>query len=259
MRLAVVSDIHGNLPALSAVIADIRGRDCDAVANLGDILSGPLWPAETADLLIAQGWPTIRGNHERELLETPREAMGRSDAHASDALHDVHRAWLAGLPPTRRLSDDGPGAGVFLCHGTPGDDMAYFVESPVPGEARAATVEEVAARAGDCPARLILCGHTHRPRIVPLPDGRLVVNPGSVGLQALHIRGDIDGIDGPPHVIRTGSPHARYGLLEHDARGWHARIIEVEYDHRAAADRAARNGRPDWAHALATGHIALET
>ncbi|MCF7220884.1 metallophosphoesterase family protein [Marilutibacter chinensis] len=258
MRLAAVSDIHGNLPALSAVIADIRGRDCDVVVNLGDILSGPLWPAETADLLLSQDWPTIRGNHERELLETPREAMGTSDAHAFDALRDEHRAWLAGLPPTRRLATDGPGAEVFLCHGTPDDDMAYFVESPAPGEARAASPEEVAARSGGNPARVILCGHTHRPRIVPLPDGRLVVNPGSVGLQAIHIRGGADGIDGPPHAIQTGSPQARYALLERDARGWHARIVEVEYDHLAAAERAARNGRPDWAHALATGRTSME-
>lgn len=254
MRLAVVSDIHGNLPALSAVIADIRGRGCDAVVNLGDILSGPLWPAETADLLMRQDWPTIRGNHERELLQTPRAAMGHSDAHAFDALRDEHRAWLAGLPPTRWLAHQGSSAEVFLCHGTPDDDMAYFVESPAPGEARAATVEEVAARAGDCPARVVLCGHTHRPRMVPLPDGRLVVNPGSVGLQAIHIR------SGRPHAIETGTPQARYALLERADDGqWHARIVAVEYDHHAAAEQAARNGRPDWAHALDTGRIALET
>lgn len=255
MRLAVVSDIHGNLPALSAVIADIRGRDCDTVVNLGDILSGPLWPAQTADLLMRQPWPTIRGNHERALLETPREAMGTSDGHAADALAEAHRAWLSGLPATRWLAGNGPGAEVFLCHGTPDDDMAYFVESPAPGEARAASVAEVAMRAGQVPARVILCGHTHRPRIVPLPDGRLVVNPGSVGLQAIQIRGDADATGCPPHAIQTGSPQARYALLEHDADGWHARIVEVEYDHHTAARMAAENGRPDWAHALQTGHV----
>ncbi|QDH70466.1 metallophosphoesterase family protein [Marilutibacter alkalisoli] len=253
MRLAVVSDIHGNLPALEAVIADIRGRDCDIVVNLGDILSGPLWPAETADLLLAHDWPTIRGNHERELLETPREAMGTSDAHAFDALREAHRAWLATLPATRWLADDGPGAEVFLCHGTPDDDMGYFVESPAPGQARAATVDEVAVRAGDCRAPVILCGHTHRPRIVPLADDRLVVNPGSVGLPAIHVRA------GVPHAIETGSPHARYALLERGARRWQARIIDVEYDHRAAARKATQNGRPDWAHALQTGRIPPES
>ena len=81
-RIAVVSDIHGNLPALDAVIADALTQGCDRFINLGDSLSGPLWPAETADRLIALDWPTIAGNHERQLLGK-RERMGTSDAFAA--------------------------------------------------------------------------------------------------------------------------------------------------------------------------------
>ena len=82
MRLAVVSDIHGNLPALQAVLAEIGRERVDRVVNLGDIVSGPLWPRETAALLRALDWPTIRGNHERQVLTLPAERMGPADAFA---------------------------------------------------------------------------------------------------------------------------------------------------------------------------------
>ena len=68
MKLAVISDIHGNLTALEAVLADIATQGVDQTVNLGDILSGPLQPAETADLLMARNFTTIRGNHERQVL-----------------------------------------------------------------------------------------------------------------------------------------------------------------------------------------------
>ena len=64
-RYAILSDIHGNLPALEAVVADAEAQGCDIFVNLGDTLSGPLWPRETAEYLMARDWPTIAGNHER--------------------------------------------------------------------------------------------------------------------------------------------------------------------------------------------------
>ena len=73
MKLAVVSDIHGNLLALRAVVADAGA--VDGWLNLGDIVSGPLWPEETAQWLIERGWPTIAGNHERQVLTQTRERM----------------------------------------------------------------------------------------------------------------------------------------------------------------------------------------
>lgn len=66
MRIALVSDIHGNLAALEAVAADFKRRGVDAVANLGDSLSGPLLPLETAQFLMAQDWTHLAGNHERQ-------------------------------------------------------------------------------------------------------------------------------------------------------------------------------------------------
>ena len=113
MRLAVVSDIHGNLPALEAVLAEIKSERVDRVVNLGDIVSGPLWPRETAALLRGLAWPTIRGNHERQLLAQPADRMGPADAFARARLADEDLHWLAALPATLDLGD-----GVWCCHGT---------------------------------------------------------------------------------------------------------------------------------------------
>jgi predicted phosphodiesterase len=65
-RIAILSDIHGNLPALEAVISDLQTRPIDMTVALGDLVSGPLWPAETADLLMRQTWIYVAGNHDRQ-------------------------------------------------------------------------------------------------------------------------------------------------------------------------------------------------
>ncbi|MDB5892952.1 MAG: metallophosphoesterase, partial [Rhodoferax sp.] len=79
MRIAVVSDIHGNLPALQAVAADIARRGVDQVVNLGDSLSGPLMPLATARDLMARDWVHLAGNHERQLLNARVGTLGASD------------------------------------------------------------------------------------------------------------------------------------------------------------------------------------
>ena len=255
MRLALIADIHGNLPALDAVIEDFTRAGANAVVNLGDIVSGPLWPAETAERLIELHWPTIAGNHERQLLQQPIEQQRASDRHASERLSSVHRQWLAGLPGTRWLAAD-----LYCCHGTPTSDLEYFLETVTPDfgverdgvvshGVRPATPQEALERAGSVPASLILCGHTHQPRVLRLPDKRIVVNPGSVGLPAYD--------DELPfkHYIESGSPHARYALIECDASSWKVQLRQVGYDHEAAARQAEANGRVDWADALRTGRV----
>jgi len=250
MRIAAISDIHGNLPALRAVLQDIEHSGADLIVNLGDILSGPLWPAETAELLMSMDLPTIAGNHERQVLTQPPERMGATDAYTAQCLAEPHRAWMAGLPATRWLDDR-----VFCCHGTPDSDLQYFLEtvtldfrrSGSPGM-RQATEGEVRERLGDCAASLVLCGHTHMPRVFAA-GGTLVVNPGSVGLQAY------DDAHPHPHVLEVGSPHARWALLEGGEKAWSVQSRCVPYDWEAAARRAERHGRSDWAHALRTGRV----
>ena len=244
MRIAVLSDIHGNLGALEAVIADFRRRGVERAVDLGDLLSGPLQPRETADRLIGLGWPTIAGNHERQVLNDPPERMSASDRHAAGELRADQREWLRRLPPRLRLDGE-----VLLVHGTAASDLECFLETVDAGGMRAASAAEVAQRAGVEPARLILCGHTHVPRAVRLDDGRLVVNPGSVGLQAYA------GEHPHPHRVENGTPHARYAIVERGDGGWQAQLLQVDYDWHAAAQRARRNGREDWARALATGRV----
>ena len=257
MKLAAISDIHGNLPALDAVLADIAAQGVERIVNLGDILSGPLWAAATADRLMALNLPTIAGNHERQLLTQSRDRMSAADAHTDDELQPGHRAWLASLPTTLQFSDE-----VLCCHGTPTSDLTYFLETVEPGFAvvgrghngvRAATLAEATERAGGAMQGvaygLILCGHTHVPRVLRLADGRLIVNPGSVGLPGF------DDDHGHPHVIENRAPHARYALLERGPAGWSVALRAVAYDWDAVAQRADRESRPDWAGALRTGFV----
>ncbi len=244
MQIAAISDIHGNLGALDAVLADIGRRGVDMVVNLGDILSGPLLPCETADRLMALDLPTIRGNHERQLLAPDRDAMGLSDRHAAECITGPQREWLSTLPATMWAADD-----VFLCHATPESDVECFLEDIRDGELIPAALREIDVRAQPCTASLIFCGHTHIPRVVRLTNGQVIVNPGSVGIQAY------EGHDPIPHTVEIGSPHARYALVKESADGWIVELIAVPYDWEAAARIAERHARPDWVRALRTGFV----
>ncbi|HEY3540192.1 MAG TPA: metallophosphoesterase family protein [Trinickia sp.] len=242
MKIAALSDIHGNLAALDAVLADIRSAGADLIVNLGDILSGALYPSETADRLMPLSLPTIRGNHERQVLARDRARMGQSDQWALDCLRPDQLDWIDGLPSTLPVGED-----VLLVHGTPEDDLTYFLETVTPSGCREATPEEIELRAGKAASKLILCGHTHLQRARTLDDGRLIVNPGSVGLQAYED-------DRPfPHRMEMGSPHARYAFVTRIGSEWTVEFRAIEYDWDAASATAKANGRHDWAIALRSG------
>jgi predicted phosphodiesterase len=246
VRIAAISDVHGNLPALEAVLADIRARGCDALVNLGDVASGPLWPAETVDLLMSVPALTIRGNHERQLLADP-ERMRESDRVAWEALSSGHLAWIAGLPAQARFA-----GAALLVHGSPRSDIDYLLERVEPDGPRPATAAEVAPALDGHDAGLVLCGHTHVPRALRLADGRLCVNPGSVGLPAFR------GTEPYPHVMQSGTPAARYAMLQRDSGTWDVELIAVEYDHAAAVQRARSRGFDVWAEALRDGRLPPE-
>jgi len=239
-----MSDVHGNLGALEAVLADVTTQHVDDTVNLGDLLSGAVQPRATADRLLALGLPTVSGNHERQVLTLARERMGASDRLAYDAITGEHRAWLASLPLTLEVAD-----GVLAFHGSPTDDLTYLLETVEETGARPATQHEVLGRLGSFAASwsLLLCGHTHLQRAMPLPTGALVVNPGSVGWPAY-------ADDEPhPHVMEAGSPHARYALVDDAAGSWEVDFRSVDYDWEQAARVAEDNGRLDVARALRTG------
>jgi predicted phosphodiesterase len=244
MKIAAVSDIHGNLSALDAVLADIDRRGVDLVVNLGDILSGPLLPRETADRLMALELPTISGNHERQVLCMDPREMGASDRYACDVITPAQRDWLKGLPPVMRPAED-----VFMCHATPQNDVDCYLEDIIDGELRPASLRAIEERTGSCDAELILCGHSHIPRLVRLHSGQIIVNPGSVGIQAY------EGHHPGPHTVEVGSPHGRYAIAERTSGSWTVEFIAVSYDWDSAALLALERGREDWVRALRTGFV----
>jgi predicted phosphodiesterase len=176
--VAVLSDIHGVLPALEAVLAEPDVRRADLVVLTGDIATGPQ-PVPTLDLLVALGdrvrW--VKGNCERELVAQARGA-GPSAFPISDwaagQLRPEQVDLLDRLPATRTLDIGGFGD-VLFCHATPRDDEEMvFVDSDLTRWA------EVLDGVPDT-VRTIVCGHTHMP-FARLADRRTIVNAGSVGM-----------------------------------------------------------------------------
>ena len=244
-KLAIIADIHGNVAALEAVLADIRALGVADIVNLGDCVSGPLWPRETMAVLQKLALPTVRGNHDRWLAEIDRARMGPSDAFAVDQLTPAQIASLGRLPPELRLDLD-----ILAVHGRPSSDVEYLLEDVADGRLLPATADRLDPRLGGSSAAVVLCGHSHQARFVRTPANVLIVNPGSVGCP-----GYLDPTP-PAHVSEAGSPHARYGLLQQTESGWRVDLIAIAYDWSAASRRAAENGRDEWARALATGFLA---
>ncbi|MBE1496866.1 putative phosphoesterase [Amycolatopsis lexingtonensis] len=172
MKVAVLSDVHGVLPALEAVLAEPDVEAADRIVLLGDALAGPM-PVETLSRLRSLGsravW--VRGNADRELAASAR---GAGDfvpdpifPWAAKQLRPDHLPFLDALPLTVTLGE------VLFCHATPRDDSEIvLVDSPL--ERWAEVLDGVTAET-------VVCGHTHMP-FVRLADRRLIVNPGSVGM-----------------------------------------------------------------------------
>lgn len=178
-RVAVLSDIHGVLPALEAVLAEPDVAAADRVVLTGDISAGPQ-PVQVLDLLTSLGdrvvW--ISGNADRELLEYRR---GHRDSipdpigpWAAGQLREDHLDLLGRLPKSLSLPVHGLGR-VLFCHATPRDDEeVVLVDSPLD------RWKDVFGSL-DADVRTVVCGHTHMP-FVRLAHGRMVINPGSVGM-----------------------------------------------------------------------------
>jgi predicted phosphodiesterase len=231
--VAVLADIHGNLPALNAVLAEPEAAAADAVVLLGDIALGPL-PAETLEVLAGLGeravW--VHGNCEREMVtafdgEDVPGPNGLQAAGSAALIGRRHRDLLDGLPLTVTLEIDGLGASVF-CHASPRrDDEMLLVDSPV--ERWDAALSGLGAD-----AQTVVCGHTHM-QFDRLAAGRRVINPGSVGM---------------PY----GPPGAHWALLGPDIR-----LRRTRYDTAAAAEVIAASRYPDgaeWAREYVLSHYS---
>lgn len=233
MKIAVISDIHGNRLALEAVEADIARVGVDLVVNLGDCVSGPLDPVGTIERLMAWNIPTVMGNHDAWVVERAPEDMDRVDRFTASVLNERHKAWLRALPAVAEVAKDA----VFLCHGTPASHSEPWLDGWFRGrDTTLPSQDEVTARAGGLTNPVLLCGHTHVSRVVRVNGAQLIVNPGSVGLQ-----------------IYYGIPDARYAVLELRGGIWSASLRAVPYDHEAAVAQAEANGFGNWREALRTG------
>lgn len=240
--LALIADIHGNSWALDAVLEDINQRGIDRIVNLGDSLHGPLDPLGTAQRLLTLDFATVRGNGDRTVLEVGEESTDTA-RYAHGELRPEHLEWLRGLPATIAL---GP---ILLCHGTPRSDETYLLEDVTPQATVVAPADVIIERIGDTQGTVIACGHSHVPRAVWLPDGRLVLNVGSVGLPCY--------TENLPHAhaMESWSPHAKYAVLQQRGAQWQVEHILVPYDWTVAAATARANGRPDWAEWLLQGRV----
>lgn len=202
MRVAVFSDIHGNLPALEAVLDDVQRRSPDVIVVAGDLVNRGPQSAQVVSRLRDLNYPTLKGNHERYLINAvtatdPREGGDtyESTRWAMRQLSADQIAYLNDLPTSVWVED------CVIVHASPRHDQ----DGIFPKTSDTELNEKLHGFTH------VVCGHTHLSLIRPWRDG-LVVNAGSVGNS---FEGDTRG---------------RYAWLERRHTGWDAEIICVDYD-----------------------------
>jgi putative phosphoesterase len=232
MKVAALYDVHGNLPALEAVMADQRFADADVIVSGGDLVAGPL-PAECLDRVEALGERArfLTGNGDREVVaptgdeQWHRDVGGWSAARLTADRVERVRSW----PATVELDVAGLGA-VLFCHATPASDLSILT--------RATPEEEADRELGDVAADVVVCGHTHVQYDRRVGRTRLV-NAGSVGM---------------PY---EGSADARWALLGADG----IELLATPYDAVAALDALSRTGFPlvqQWLAPVLLGQVTAD-
>ncbi len=212
--LAVVSDIHSNLPALTAALAELERLGPDVILNAGDLVGYYTFPNEVLELARARGFVSIRGNHDRAVLSGDvswfNEAAARAALWNRSRIAPAPRSFLNALPDRLRLELGG--RRVLMVHGSPRDDDEYILPTPP---------EKWPFHGLD--ADLLIMGHTHIPWTARF-EGLTVLNPGAVGQP------------------RDGDPRAALALV--DTGDLSVRIFRVAYDIRRTASAALEHGLP---------------
>ena len=231
--VAVLSDIHGVLPVLDAVLAEPDVIAAERVVVTGDHAAGPM-PVEVLDRLVGLGdrCVLVRGNADRELVAVAHGRDSEIDVSnwAGRQLRPDQVELLDGLPHPVRLDVAGFGTVVF-CHGTPRDD-----DEVVLVDTRLARWADVFADLDDAD-RVVVCGHTHMP-FVRLVDRRLVVNSGSIGMP-------YGRAGGSWALLREGQVELRHTVIDVEATVA-AVVAGSTYDDRQAwADEYVRSANSD--------------
>jgi predicted phosphodiesterase len=211
MRVAAVYDVHGNLPALEAVLAEVAHEEVDAVVAGGDVLWGP-FQSEVLSALRAAGAHFIAGNCEREVLA----AADDSSRWCREQLNSEEISHVAGWPATVELDVDGLGR-VLFCHATPRSDDEILT--------RLTADDDVEAALSGVAAEVVVCGHTHVQQDRVVPGAPRLVNAGSVGLPYQGEPGAFWALLGPDVKLKR---------TEYDVEGAYALLATTEFP--SAAD-----------------------
>jgi len=223
MRLAILADIHGNLPALEAVIADLQQQRPDAVYLAGDQINRCPWNNEVLELLDTFGWPAIQGNHEYVIgrINTPQNfAPFTNQARFPGLWWTQARLRPAYLTAIRELpaelSITWPNLPpIRLLHGIPGNSFVGLLPS--------ASDDQLATLLATVPEEIVVCAHTHRP-MLRTAGAWQIWNGGSVG---------------SPY---NGDPRAQYLLLDGVAGRWLPTLRQVDYDLRLVEQAFVASG-----------------
>ncbi|MFQ3648566.1 MAG: metallophosphoesterase family protein [Aggregatilineales bacterium] len=217
--ITIISDIHGNLPALEAVLADIDARPPTPIYCLGDLVGYGTWPNEVIEIIRQRDIPTIMGNYDQGVghssddcgcaykTDVERRRGELSIAWTNAHTTDDHKAYLRALPMTRPVQVGD--LTVLLVHGSPRKVNEYMFED------RADDYFERLFEGTN--ADVMVCGHTHLPYHKVLPSGRHVINAGSVGKPKDH------------------DPRAGYIVLTAHGRDLNVEFVRVPYDVERAA------------------------
>ncbi|WP_166242985.1 metallophosphoesterase family protein [Paenibacillus turpanensis] len=244
-KIAVISDIHSNRFALEAVLKNISDRGIQTIVNLGDSLFGPIDPLGTAKLLMEnENMIHIMGNCDQLLLE--RENASPTYQFVKPRIHREVEDWLRSF--RKKCSIDN----ILFCHGTPHSNEQYMLEEVGEKGARYKEADQLTEETALLSESYVVCGHSHVFRSVYLPNGKMIVNAGSVGLPAYYDECPY------PHVMESGSPYAVYLIAtEIGERLWGFEHVMLPYDWKRASAAARANGREDYAYAIETGRAML--
>lgn len=244
-KIAIISDIHGNRWALEAVLKDIREKGIEIIVNLGDCLYGPLDPCGTAEILMKEKIISISGNQDRKIIEhLDKPEVHPTMKYVVESLTKDTVEWLKSLSKTSVLFED-----FFLCHGTPYDDHTYLIEKVLEDGVQVKSSSELVIDLKDITQKVILCGHSHTQRTIFIDSNKVIINPGSVGVQAFE--------DDLPyyHAMESGSSHARYSIVTKDDLDIKVENIILPYCFDQAAEAAVKRNRLDWQKVMLNGRV----